>query len=144
MRLINDYCRPSEELPVKSGSLSESLHLTNTSSFVDDQHSTIRYTAYVKQFRHLCQRCYTQPYTYGLGSFENFFTSAVMSMMQRILIADHNSPPEPMSVSNYNVFQGIVVNRYPVTDAAGKTHKFVNNTEASAATLVVKHMTTIG
>eukprot|EP00038_Savillea_parva_P023450 m.40996 g.40996 ORF g.40996 m.40996 type:complete len:423 (-) comp6058_c0_seq1:90-1358(-) len=81
----------------------------------------------------------------GPGSFENYFTSAVMSMCQRVLIAAHSAPPEPMSVPNYNVFQGIVVNRYPVTDpATGKVHKFSDLVEGDPSQLVVHHMSVIG
>lgn len=49
-----------------------------------------------------------------------------------------------MSVPNYNVFQGIVVNRYPVKDTTtGVVHKFVNKTEGGE-NLIVMHMSTIG
>lgn len=66
-------------------------------------------------------------------------------MMQRVLVADLNPPPEPMSVGNYNVFQGIVVNRYPVKDPqTGVVHRFSNRTDARPSTLVIHHMSIIG
>eukprot|EP00947_MAST-08B_sp_MAST-8B-sp1_P002479 g2479.t1 len=81
----------------------------------------------------------------GPGSFENLFTSAVMSMIQRVLVASHDPPPEPMSVANYNRFAGIVVNRYPVVNATTKeTHRFSKLVEGRADTLLVEHMSVIG
>ena len=83
----------------------------------------------------------------GGGSFENRFTSAVMSMMQRALIVSRSPPPEALSVPNHNVFDGIVVNRYPVRDnATNATHRFSKAvlTEGSPGSLTVQHMSVIG
>ena len=66
-----------------------------------------------------------------------------MSMMQRVLIASHDPPPEPLSVRNYNVFDGIVVNRYPV-QRDNATECFSDLIEGSPDTLVVKHVSCIG
>ena len=83
----------------------------------------------------------------GGGSFENRFTSAVMSMMQRALVVGRSPPPGPLSAPNHNVFDGIVVNRYPVRDdATNVTHRFSKAvlTEGAPGSLMVQHMSVIG
>ena len=81
----------------------------------------------------------------GPGNFENQFTTAVMSMMQRVLIASHSPAVQPESVPNYNVFHSIVANRYPVKNpTTGAVGRFSDKTEGDPTTLVVKHMSVIG
>jgi hypothetical protein len=83
----------------------------------------------------------------GPGNFENQWTSAVMSMMQRVLIASHDPPAQPLNPgSNYNVFHSVVVNRYPVKNPRreNRTECFSKLVEGRNDTLLVKHVTVIG
>ena len=75
------------------------------------------------------------------------WTSAVMSMMQRVLIASHDPPAQPLNPgSNYNVFHSVVVNRYPVKNPRreNRTECFSKLVEGRNDTLLVKHVTVIG
>ena len=83
----------------------------------------------------------------GQGNFENQWTTGVMSMMQRCLIASH----DPLG---YNVFDSIVVNRYPTNRTTGKGGcvrpedkegcvRFSETTEGDPTKLIIKHMTVL-
>ena len=88
----------------------------------------------------------------GAGNFENKFTTCQMGMMQKALISSTNSDP-----NNYNEFDHIVVNRYPVNRTSGQQPtggpchanqkdcvKFSKTIEGlDSKHLVVHHMTVI-
>ena len=87
----------------------------------------------------------------GAGVFENQFTTCQMGMMQKALIASANPDPD-----NYNEFDHIVVNRYPVNRSSGQQPsgpcvanqddcvKFSKTVESiDPKQLVVHHMTVI-
>ena len=88
----------------------------------------------------------------GPGNFENQWTTAVMSMMQRVLIASQDT-------LGYNEFHSIVVNRYPMNRTSLKPAgpscdggpekrpacwKFAAHSEGNKDKLLVRHMTVIG
>ena len=70
-----------------------------------------------------------------------------MSMMSRVLIASSRADPQPENPGlNYNVFDGIVVNRYPVKNPtrANRTDCFSDLVEGDNHSLVIQHITIIG
>ena len=63
-------------------------------------------------------------------------------MMQHVLIAS----PGPPAFLNYNVFDGVVVNRYPVKNPSkgNNTECFSKLVEGDKSSVLVKHISVVG